>query len=188
MPLATNNPTPEHAMGRSRRSKRSAEDTENSKTSDLQSFFSVEGQTSIHNIRGGTPELKGSRYALLKNEQNRTQKQNEIFQVIQKANLQVSLAWRLREEFKGIFECTSFAEAKNYLELWLASVQETAVQEVIQVAEMFQKHFDGVCNALCHQHSNARACNGKIQEVKTIGRGYRRFENFRVAILFSAED
>jgi len=26
--------------------------------------------------------------------------------------------------------------------------------------------------------------NGKIQEIKTIGRGYRRFENFRVAILF----
>ena len=26
--------------------------------------------------------------------------------------------------------------------------------------------------------------NGKIQEIKTIGRGYRKFENFRVAILF----
>ncbi|KKZ12001.1 MAG: hypothetical protein TQ37_06140 [Candidatus Synechococcus spongiarum 15L] len=132
------------------------------------------------------PELKGSRYALLKNEHNRTKKQDEIFNVIQEANLQVSLAWRLREEFKGIFECKSFAEAKKYFELWLASVQETAVQEVIHIAEMFQRHFDGVCNALCHKQSNAKAerINGKIQEVKTIGRGYRKFENFRIAILF----
>jgi transposase len=34
--------------------------------------------------------------------------------------------------------------------------------------------------------SNAMAerLNGKIQEIKACGRGYRRFENFRSAILF----
>ncbi|MXX96645.1 MAG: transposase [Rhodothermaceae bacterium] len=26
--------------------------------------------------------------------------------------------------------------------------------------------------------------NGKIQEIKTVGRGYQRFEHFRVAISF----
>ena len=26
--------------------------------------------------------------------------------------------------------------------------------------------------------------NGRIQEIKTVGRGYRKFENFRIAILF----
>ena len=123
---------------------------------------------------------------LLKNEENRTKKQDEIFKIIQESNLQVSFAWRLSEEFKGIFECSSFAEAKTYFELWLTSVQDAAVKEVIKIAEMFERHFDGVCNALCHEQSNAKAerINGKIQEVKTIGRGYRRFENFRVAILF----
>jgi len=51
---------------------------------------------------------------------------------------------------------------------------------------MFENHFDGVCNALWNRQSNAKAerINGKIQEIKTIGRGYRIFENFRVAILF----
>ncbi len=132
------------------------------------------------------PELKGTHYVLLKNETHRTQKQDEIFKVIQDANLEVSLAWRSREDFKGIFACSSFPEAKAYLELWLTSVREAAVKEVIKIAEMFERHFDGVCNALCHEQSNAKAerINGKIQEVKTIGRGYRRFENFRVAILF----
>ena len=132
------------------------------------------------------PELKGTRYVLLKNEQNRTQSQDEIFQVVQKANLEVSHAWRLREEFKGIFQCSSFAEAKKYFELWLSSVKEIAVKEVIKIAERFQRHFDGVFNALCHPQPNAKAerMNGKIQEIKTVGRGDRRFENFRIAILF----
>ncbi len=131
-------------------------------------------------------ELKHSRYALLKNEQNRTQKQDEIFKVIQESNLQVSVAWRLREEFKAIFECRSLSDTKQYFQLWFESVKEAAVKEIMKVAEMFERHLTGVCNALCHEQSNARACNGKIQEVKTIGRGYRKFENFRSAILFSA--
>ena len=93
----------------------------------------------------------------MKNEENRTKKQDQIFKVVQDSNLAVSLAWRLREEFKVILECISSADAKTYFELWLTSVQESAVKEVIKIAEMFKKHFDSVCNALCHQQSNARA-------------------------------
>ena len=131
-------------------------------------------------------ELKGSRFALLKNEENRTESQEEIFQVIQEANLEVSVAWRLREDFKAIFNCTSYAEAEKDVNLWIDSVEKTGMKEVIKVAKMFKEHFTGVCNALCHPQSNAQAerMNGKIQEIKSIGRGFRRFENFRVAILF----
>ena len=44
--------------------------------------------------------------------------------------------------------------------------------------------FEGVYNALCHEHPmpGPKRLNGKIQEVKTIGPG--KFENFRSAILF----
>ncbi|MDR2962511.1 MAG: transposase, partial [Bacteroidales bacterium] len=39
---------------------------------------------------------------------------------------------------------------------------------------------------ICTNISNARAerLNGSIQALKTIGRGYRNTENFRIAILF----
>ena len=60
------------------------------------------------------------------------------------------------------------------------------MKEVIKVAKMFKECLTGVCNAFCHPQSNSQAerMNGKIQEIKSIGRGFRRFENFRVAILF----
>jgi len=87
----------------------------------------------------------------------------------------------LREEFKAIFECKAWFDAKQYFRRWFESVK---------VAEMFARHLTGVCNALCHEPSNARAerINGKIQEVKTIGRGHRKFENFRSVFLFFCGD
>ena len=135
-------------------------------------------------------ELKYSRYVLLKNEQNRTQKQDEIFKVIQEANLQVSVAWRLREEFKAIFGRKTLSDAKQYFQRWFESVKEAAVKKIMKVAQMFERRLTGVCNAICQEQSNARAerINGKIQAVKTIGRGYRKFENFRSAILFFCGD
>ena len=55
-----------------------------------------------------------------------------------------------------------------------------------QVAKMFNNHLKGVCNAMVESFSNAMAkrLNGKIQEIKTVARGYRTFKNFRSAILF----
>lgn len=81
-------------------------------------------------------ELMYSRHALLKNEQNRTQQQDKIFKVIQEANLQVGVAWRLREEFKAIFECKTLSDAKQYFKCWFESVKEAAAKEIMQVAGM----------------------------------------------------
>ena len=58
--------------------------------------------------------------------------------------------------------------------------------ELTKVAKMFSNHIRGVCNALVESASNAMAerLNGEIRIIKTIGRGYRTFTNFRSAILF----
>ncbi len=51
---------------------------------------------------------------------------------------------------------------------------------------MFHNHISGVVNALLMNLTNAMAerLNGKIQELKTVGKGYRTITNFRSAILF----
>jgi transposase len=131
-------------------------------------------------------ELKNSRFALLKNKENLTDKQQIIFDHIQAANYQVSKAWRVREDFKAIFGSQSISQAITLFIKWGASVLNTNIKEVIKVAKMFNNHIKGVCNALTESFSNAMAerLNGKIQEVKTIAKGYRTFKNFRSAILF----
>jgi transposase len=131
-------------------------------------------------------ELKNSRYALLKNEENLTEKQRIKFEAIRAANYEVSRAWQARENFKEVFKNASFEESEAIFWEWFRAVKESGIKEVIKVGETFENHLRGVLNAMTSNLSNAMAerLNGKIQLLKSIGRGYRKFENFRSAILF----
>ena len=69
---------------------------------------------------------------------------------------------------------------------WGAYVLGSNIKEMIKVAKMFYNQLKEVCNAMVEGFSNAMAerLNGKIQEIKTVARGYRTFKNFRSTILF----
>tara|TARA_R110000850_G_scaffold169964_1_gene295252 strand:- start:565 stop:816 length:252 start_codon:yes stop_codon:yes gene_type:complete len=69
---------------------------------------------------------------------------------------------------------------------WTVDSQKRKIKEINKVVHMFNNHIKGVVNALLMNLNNAMAerLNGKIQELKTIGKGYRTFTNFRSAILF----
>ena len=130
--------------------------------------------------------LKNSKYALLKNRYNLTPKQYFKFEEVLRMNTEVSYAWRLKECFKNLFGTPDYIEADRRFSDWSSFCIWEGIPEIIKVVRMFQNHIKGVCNALVENTSNAMAerLNGKIQEIKTIGRGYRKFENFRNAILF----
>ncbi len=130
-------------------------------------------------------ELKDSRYALLKNQENLTEKQRIKFDAISEANYEVSKAWQVRENFKDLFSSETASGFILYAR-WAADSLRKKMTEVTKVVEMFNNHMRGVVNALILNFSNAMAerLNGKIQELKTIARGYRTFANFRSAILF----
>lgn len=130
--------------------------------------------------------LRNSRYAILKNTINLTDKQHFKFEEVLRANTQVGYVWGLKESFKSLFGCKDYQEALNRFSDWNSFVMWEAIPELTKVAVMFSNHIKGVCNSLVETISNAMAerLNGKIQIIKTIGRGYRKFQNFRSAILF----
>lgn len=132
-------------------------------------------------------ELKHSRYALLKNECNLTEKQRIKFEAIRKANYQVSKAWEVRENFKALFNKETDRH-KGFIIFcrWTQDAVNRQIKEVTKVTDMFNNHLSGVVNALISNFTNAMAerLNGKIQELKLSARGYRTFKNFRSAILF----
>lgn len=132
-------------------------------------------------------ELKNSKYALLKNECNLTEKQRIKFNAIRDANYEVSKAWQVKQNFKDLFnlEVNKQDAFKLYIR-WAHESYHRRIKEVSKVVNMFDNHMRGVVNALLQTFSNAMAerLNGKIQEVKLSARGYRKFQNFRSAILF----
>ncbi|HOR82768.1 MAG TPA: transposase, partial [Bacteroidales bacterium] len=131
-------------------------------------------------------ELKNTKYLFLKNLENHTEKQRIKFESIAKANYEVSRAWRIKENFRDIFGCESLDEAFSLVMQWIGNATHAKIDEITKVVDTFKKHLRGIINAMLSTFTNAMAerLNGKIQEVKACARGYRRFENFRSAILF----
>jgi transposase len=130
--------------------------------------------------------LKGSKYIFLKNPENLTDVQQTRFEQIQSLNLSTSEAWRMKENFKGFFESTTVEDARAFFNEWFNNVHASAIAPMKKVAVMLQKHLQGLLNYVKHHITNAVAecLNALIQEIKYVARGFRRFENFRVAILF----
>ncbi|HBK72403.1 MAG TPA: hypothetical protein DDZ39_12245 [Flavobacteriaceae bacterium] len=109
------------------------------------------------------------------------------FDVITQANYEVSKAWQIKENFRDLFQKeTNYMNAFYLFIKWTRDASLKHIKEVNKVVKMFKNHLPGVVNALILRFSNAMAerLNGKIQEIKTVGRGYRTFKNFRSVILF----
>jgi transposase len=127
-----------------------------------------------------------TKYIFLKKKENMTENQLTRFQQIQEMNLKTSQAWVAKENFKEFFNSKTINEGKFFFAEWYHDVKERSLTKMIKVGKMLVKHSDGLLNYIKHPINNAIAewLNGKIQEIKTIGRGFRNFKNFRIAILF----
>jgi transposase len=131
-------------------------------------------------------ELKRTRYLFLKGRMNLTDEQYVKFESIKNANYEASKAWRIKENFRDILHMQSMECARTLYRMWKQDALIHNIKEINEVIEMFDRHHEGIINAMSTGVNNSRAerLNGAIQELKTIGRGYRTTENFRTAILF----
>jgi transposase len=131
-------------------------------------------------------ELKNTKYIYLKDQLNLTEKQRIKFESIKGANYEVSKAWLIKENFRDIQFKQTAEEAFKIFMRWSQDAINAKIPEITQVVEMFQRHMKGIINAIETGANNARAerLNGAIQELKTIGRGYKNTDNFITAIMF----
>ena len=131
-------------------------------------------------------ELKRTKYLFLKDKLNFTEKQRIKFEAISTGNYLVSRAWQIKENFRDIqFKQTNDEAFIIYMRC-RQDAMAAKIAEVTEVVEMFDRHLKGIINAIETGANNARAerLNGAIQELKTIGRGYRKTSNFIAAIMF----
>lgn len=131
-------------------------------------------------------ELKHTKYVFLKDKANLTDKQHIKFDSIKDVNYEVSRAWQVKENFRDIQFKQKKEEAICIYMNWKNHALQVGIKEITEVVEMFERHRNGIINAIETGANNARAerINGAIQELKTIARGYRTTVNFRIAILF----
>lgn len=134
----------------------------------------------------GASPLAKSRYLWLKNPENLTDKQNALFLSIIQNDLVTAEVWTMKDVFRDFFECTTVKEARAFFENWHEQAKRIGAVALTKVADMLHQHLKGLLAIIKHRATNAiaEAMNSKIQALKTSARGFRRFENYRTAILF----
>jgi len=130
--------------------------------------------------------LKRTKYLFLKNPQNMTVKQSTRFEEVKRMNLETCKAWAIKENFKEFYNCTTINKGKFFYNAWLDDVKKSGLKYMNEVSEMITRHWSGIISYLNHKITNAISenINGKIQQIKTIARGFRAFKNYRISILF----
>ena len=75
----------------------------------------------------------------------------------------------------------------SFFARWFDEVVASGLRPMIKVAKMFKRHIEGILKWYETFIDNAmtEGFNAKIQTVKAGARGFRNFENYRVAILFN---
>jgi transposase len=140
--------------------------------------------------RAAHPELKGQRYALLRNPQTMTEAQLEFgAKFLAKSTLKTARAYHLRIALQDIYlTARSIGEARDELLRWCGWAQRSRIPEMIRVGRTIRHHLEGVLRWFTSRFTNGflEAINSLVQAAKSRARGYRTTANLATVIYLIA--
>lgn len=130
--------------------------------------------------------LAKTKYLWLRSQTNMTDRQKQSLEALSGLELQTAQVWAFKECFRQFFDCKTPYGASVFFRQWYEAALALGNVHLSKVATMLHKHLAGLLAYIRHRVTNALAenLNGQIQRVKTNARGFRSFENFRLAVLF----
>jgi transposase len=118
--------------------------------------------------------IKRSRWALSKNAEDLTPKQEQKLSWIERVNQPLFRAHLLKEHLRLIFQLP-LLEALELLEHWLEWAWESEVEALVHLGDTIAGHLDGILVTLEHRLSNAlvEAVNTRIRLLTRRSFGFR---------------
>ena len=136
------------------------------------------------------PDLKGLRWALLKDRSRLTTSQSADLDALI-ANIttkRTARAWLYREQLREILERKQINVVSALLVQWCTNVMRSKVEPMKEVAKMIRGHFDGIIAWAQTRQTNGflEALNGLFQAAKRRARGYTNIHTMRTVIFMIA--
>ena len=128
--------------------------------------------------------LQGAHYALLKNRQDLTDKQQAVLEHVYQVSPLVKTAHRLKECLRHIFECKSTKEkAIKRLRKWSLIAEKAGLFP--QFRRTLANWMHQIANYFCHRTTSGivEGINNKIKLIKRRAFGFRNFEHFRIRVI-----
>ena len=128
------------------------------------------------------PELKGSRYVWLKNEQNLSVDGRETLAALSKLHLKTARAYQLRLAFQEVYAQPSRGWAELMLDNWDSWAIRARIEPIKAVARTIRRHRDGILAWFDSRIANGliEGINSLVQAAKAKARGYRNRETLKV--------
>lgn len=126
--------------------------------------------------------LKQSKYALLKNEKDLTEKQKIKLEEIREVVPLLGKMHQQKEEFRRVFEdAKNWGDGASKLLDWMETVKETYKDSVGTICRWFGE----VTNYFENRTTNGvvEGINNKLKLIKRSGYGFRNFDNFKLRSL-----
>jgi len=121
------------------------------------------------------PLLKKTRYLWLRNEANRTQRQQEHFDSLPKSRLKTARAWQIKTSLQEIYQqCQTLTDAETALSRWYNWAIRCRLEPMKDAAKTIRRHWNGILSWFDGHLNNGgvEGVNGLIQAAKARARGY----------------
>jgi len=145
---------------------------------DLYDAATEEGQQNI---------LKGTRWLLLKNQENLDPARDELRRLEEalQLNKPLATAYYLKEELRELWKQETKAKAQTFLQGWIAQAEASGIAILQTMARTLRRHEEGILAYYDYPISTGplEGTNNKIKTMKRQAYGYRDIEFFKLKIL-----
>ncbi|WP_164081041.1 ISL3 family transposase [Stenotrophomonas maltophilia] len=132
------------------------------------------------------PDLKGSRWALLKDSERWSYKQLCTMHWLQRSGLKTARAWHLKQALRRLYAAgLSPEEADHQLDRWISWARRSRLPPFKRLGATLREHKAGIIEHFRSGLTNAsvEAMNAQIQAAKARAKGYATHENL-IAIAY----
>ena len=138
---------------------------------------------------GYDPVLTNSRWLLLKNSENLTEKQDVGLKKLLQYNLKSVRAYLLKEEFQFFWDYLSPSWADKFLTRWTTKVMRSRIEPLKHEAKMIRRHKDLILNwfRAKKQFSSGivEGLNNKVKLTMRKSYGFREYKSIEIALYHS---
>jgi len=135
-------------------------------------------------------QLKGSRWLLVKNQDNLTDAERCQLEQALRASPTLAQLHQLKEQFRAIFETApDRTTAASELQAWMTTVESSGLKHMSAFLTTLRNWWDPILNYF-NEHITSRLVEGLNNKVKLIKRrayGFRSFEHFRLRLLVECD-
>jgi len=129
-------------------------------------------------------EVKGARFAVLKNPEGLTEGQQAKLGMLAVENSELYRAYKHKERLRLLLKMDA-ADAARELDAWLASACRSRIPEVVGLSRKIRRHRQRIIDTVASGLSNARveAINNKVKVTIRMGYGFRNIDNLIALIM-----